>query len=54
MSETFKLKDIQNSHDLDALRKGRCPWCLQKLTPIFEREKHIADKCDECEDTFAG
>ena len=38
---------------LDALRKGRCPWCLEKLTPVFDaRAEHVADQCDECKDRF--
>ena len=44
--------------DLDALRKGRCPWCLQKLTPVFESDEdfenpeHTADECLDCGDRF--
>lgn len=54
MSETFKLHDIQNDTDKDMLRKGRCPWCLLTLIPVFENDKHVADVCDECGDRFEG
>ncbi len=53
MSKYSVKRDIQNTHDLDALSKGRCPWCLEKLTPVFDQKaEHVADKCDECDDTF--
>ena len=49
----FNVKrDIQNTHDLDLLRKGRCPWCLEKLTPVFSKDQHVADECIECGDKF--
>jgi hypothetical protein len=51
---TFLLKDIRNPIDIDMLRKGRCPWCLAKLTPMFHEGEHVSDQCIECEDTFAG
>lgn len=51
---TYRVKrDIENERDQDALRKGRCPWCLEKLTPVFDaRAEHVADQCDECKDRF--
>jgi len=52
---TYKPHQIENDHDQDALRKGRCPWCLEKLTPVFnQRAEHVADQCDECGDKFEG
>ena len=48
----FVVKEIENELDKQEIRKGRCPWCLQKLTPVFEGNEHIADKCDECGDRF--
>ena len=45
-------KNLKNEWDINALRKGLCPWCLEKLCPIFVDEKHDADKCPECGDTF--
>ena len=54
MSKFSVKRDIQNQHDLDALQKGRCPWCLKKLTPVFDQKaEHVADKCGRCRDTFA-
>ena len=54
---TFALKNIKNSYDLDALRKGYCPWCMEKLAPVFEinedqEYQHVADECVICEDKF--
>jgi len=50
---TFSVRhDIENEHDRNALRKGRCPWCLEKLTPVFNGDKHAADECRECGDRF--
>jgi hypothetical protein len=48
----FVSEEISNTVDLDFLRKGRCPWCLTKLTPIFKDNKHVADECHECGDEF--
>lgn len=49
----FMLKDIQNEHDLSMLRKGRCPWCFERLTPVFQQDEHVSDQCVECDDVFA-
>lgn len=50
---TYSVKrDIQNEHDRDALRRGRCPWCFYKLMPVFEGNEHVADECIECDDRF--
>jgi hypothetical protein len=43
---------IENEHDLRALRKGRCPWCLEYLSPSGE-ETHEWDVCFNCGDRFA-
>lgn len=52
--QTWSVKrDIKNQVDLAALYVGRCPWCLTKLTPVFDaRAEHVADQCDKCKDKF--
>lgn len=47
----FKIKYLPQV-DLDALRKNICPWCLNKLSPVFELDDHVADECLECDDIF--
>ena len=49
---TYNLDQMPNTHDRDLLRKGRCPWCTEKLSPVFADDEHIADECLECEDRF--
>lgn len=54
MPETFRMEDIQNAEDQAWLRRGKCPWCLRQLTPVFENDQHVADECSECGDKFKG
>ena len=52
MSTFIVGRNLTNTYGLDYLRKGRCPWCLEKLTPVFERDAHVADECLYCDDVF--
>ncbi len=62
----YRVKEIENTTDLDLLRKGRCPWCLKKLVPVFVNieelgglticpslgGRHMGDECPDCKDRF--
>lgn len=43
--ECEKLPDI----DQAAIKKGKCPWCLQRLA-----DDGVNDICPGCGDTFTG
>ncbi len=47
----YKIEDLPQV-DLDALRKNRCPWCLNELSPVFEGDEQVADECLDCRDVF--
>ena len=40
--------------DQQCLKRGLCPWCLEKLTPGGLIEPDSPDSCPECDDVFVG
>lgn len=49
----FEIFHIEGLPDVDqqAIRKGRCPWCLGPLLPDDQNEQ---DYCAECDNAFVG
>lgn len=50
MPETYHCECLPDI-DQREVRRGRCPWCLERLYPMVNGD---GDECIECGDTFVG
>lgn len=51
--EKFRVEELPEI-DQHAIKRGMCPWCLEKLTPGGVVSGEDNDVCYICDDEFVG